>query len=341
MSSYMDKLNGFVNSTYVGFSLTLSKDVGILQALMEAQRPLTSQEIAEQRGLKERYVRELLGSLATAEVIQASTNEAGSLVYHLEEDEKKVFKTHLLTRISFPMAMIRVYEDVKSCISNTGPHGFRMPAKFHDVIEEYGPIHFEVYVNTIMKSVDGLKPQLESGIDVMEVGCGRGRMLAKIAQMFPKSSFTASDNLDSLLDHQKANLGHLPNVECGIIDLCSPSNLPSKQYDWVYCVNVIHDVPEPQEALRSIRKMTKPGGVFTMIDFASSGSPIAERGNLLMACMYTVSTFMSLPESYQREDSHAMGPCWGKQTALNLLSAAGFEVNTVALEYPITLFVCK
>ncbi|BFZ07746.1 hypothetical protein BsWGS_10785 [Bradybaena similaris] len=123
MSSYADRVACFVNSTYVGFALAISNDTGILQVLLDAQKPLTSQEIADQRDLKERYVRELLGSLATAEVIHASTNEAGSLVYQLEEDEKKVLQTYLTSFISIFVALMKVYDDVKSCMSKSGPYG--------------------------------------------------------------------------------------------------------------------------------------------------------------------------------------------------------------------------
>ncbi|BFZ07745.1 hypothetical protein BsWGS_10784 [Bradybaena similaris] len=341
MSSYADRVACFVNSTYVGFALAISNDTGILQVLLDAQKPLTSQEIADQRGLKERYVRELLGSLATAEVIHVSTNEAGSLVYQLEEDEKKVFRTHITSHISVSVELMKVYDDVKSCMSKTGPYGFRIPTAFHDALEGYNSYRFNAYVEGIMKSADGLKAQLESGIDVIEVGCGTTPMLAKLAQMFPESSFTASDNLKSLVDQQKAKMSHLPNVECAIIDLCSPDNLPDKQYDWVYCVNVIHNVPNPPEALRTIRKLVKPGGIFTMIGFVSSGSHIGDRGKLALSSVYTVSAFICIPESFQQPDSHPMGTLWGTQTAVDLLTDAGFGVTTVVLDYPVTLFVCK
>lgn len=55
MASCADKLGNVVLSTYVGFALSLCKDVGILEVLMESQKPLTSQEIADKRDLKERY----------------------------------------------------------------------------------------------------------------------------------------------------------------------------------------------------------------------------------------------------------------------------------------------
>ncbi|CAG5131722.1 unnamed protein product [Candidula unifasciata] len=341
MSSFTDKLARFVESTCVGLALTLSKDVGILQVLLDARTPLTSHQIADQRGMKERYVRELVDCLATAEVIHASTSDSGCLLYYIDEEEKKAFKTPAMARMSFSVGMMKVYDYLKSCFSKTGPSGFRISTEFYDAIDEYGDCQFDSYVDSLMRCVDGLKAQLESGIDVLEVGCGRGRMLAKLARMFPESSFTASDKVQSLQDWQKTNLSYIPNVKYDMLDLSCPSDLPSKQYDLVYCVNVIHDVPDPLEALKTVRKLTKPGGVFTMIDFATSGSPIGDKGNMLVAFLYSVGTFMSVPESFQREDSQAMGCCWGKQRAVDLATAAGFTVDVVYLEYPVALFICK
>ncbi|CAG5128252.1 unnamed protein product, partial [Candidula unifasciata] len=121
MSSYADKLRDIVNTTHVGLALTLSKDLGILQVLLNAQKPLTSHEIAAERDLKERYARELLNSLATAEVIHASTTDTGILLYHLKEDEKAAFRTRTMAYISFPKGMIKTFDQVKLVFSKTGP----------------------------------------------------------------------------------------------------------------------------------------------------------------------------------------------------------------------------
>lgn len=182
----------------------------------------------------------------------------------------------------------------------------------------------------------------ESGIEVLEVGCGRGRLLAKFAQMFPKSTFTASDNVDFLLDQLKATLGHIPNLKFAMIDLVFPCSFARKQYDWVLCVNALHDVPDPPEALKNIRTVMKaPSGTFTMIDIATSGSPIGDKGNMIVAGMYAISSFFCVPESNLAEGSHAMGMCYGKQRAVDFLTGAGFEAEIVDLEYPTTLYVCK
>ena len=36
---------------------------------------------------------------------------------------------------------------------------------------------------------------------------------------------------------------------------------------------------------------------------------------------------MCIPESYQQEDSEALGSCWGKEKARALCSLAGFQVQ--------------
>lgn len=182
----------------------------------------------------------------------------------------------------------------------------------------------------------------ENGISVLEVGCGRGRLLENFAQMFPKSTFVASDNVPTILDKLRADLGHISNITYEKIDLCALEEQPTKKYDWIFCVDVIHDLPNPGAGLKSIRQLVKdPDGIFTMIDISSSGSPITDRGNSLVAAFYAASTFLCIPESFQREDSHALGACWGKPTATDLATTAGFHVNAVDLEHLFTLYICK
>ncbi|CAG5132110.1 unnamed protein product [Candidula unifasciata] len=317
MTSFADKLGSVVTSTYVGFALSLCKDVGILEVLMDAEMPLTSQEIADKKDLKERYVRELLGSLATAEVVHVSKNESGALVYHLDEDEKALLKTLMMALISGPSVMSPQFDTVKSCLPSKGPTGGKFTNRTHDYIEEFTTNLLNQYVEAVLKHVPGLKEKLERGIEVLEVGCGRGRLLAKFALMFPKSTFTASDYADFLLDQLKTNLGHIPNIKYALIDVCCPRNLPKKKYDWVYCANTIHDVPNPPEALKNIKKLLKaPDDTFTMFEIATSGSPMADKGNQLVACLYAISSFMCVPESYTNKDSYAMGMCFGNKEQL-------------------------
>lgn len=79
----------------------------------------------------------------------------------------------------------------------------------------------------------------------------------------------------------------------------------------------------------------------TLVDTAPTGSPLGDRGNLAIARNYALSSFICVPESYQREDSHAMGLCWGKQQIIELLGSAGFHVEIIDFKYPFAMFICK
>uniref|UniRef100_A0A2C9KPC1 Uncharacterized protein n=1 Tax=Biomphalaria glabrata TaxID=6526 RepID=A0A2C9KPC1_BIOGL len=305
MVSVPEKLGNVLNSACVAYGVSMAKDTGILQALIDSERHLTSQEIADNKGLKERYVREILSCLGTAELLHMTTNEIGELCYHLADDEKKALKSSLYGFISFPLIFGHIYDDVKSCFMLDGPN--------------------------------------ESGIQVIEFGSGRGRLIAKLATMFPNSTFTTSENVEKLLDLQKERWGQIPNLKYKLHDLCAlPVNI-TEQYDWAFCVDVIHDLPKPLKALKGIRRLLKAGsGVFTFIDVASSGSPLKDKGNMNVACFYSAGSFLCIPESYQHPDSMALGPCWGKQTAIDMVNAAGFiDVKDYLVENLHRIFVCK
>src|SRR2546421_6276967 len=67
---------------YTGSMLTKMIDIGYDAGLFEASRaaPATSEELAKRAGLKERYVREWLGAMATSGVYRY---DAGSRRYEL------------------------------------------------------------------------------------------------------------------------------------------------------------------------------------------------------------------------------------------------------------------
>ncbi|CAL1539926.1 unnamed protein product [Lymnaea stagnalis] len=333
MASFPERLSFLLNGSCVAFALSLAKDTGILQALIDAKEGLTSEQIAREKNLKERYVREILASLGTAEFLHIATNEAGTLSYFLEDDEKKALSSALTAFISFPKVFGHIYDQVRACVPADGPFGVRYSERVHDVIDEFTKYLVDGFTDSILKHTDGLQRRLETGIDVIEFGSGRGRLLSKFATMFPNSTFTVSEILPELLDTIRARWSHIPNIKYELVDLCSLPDVVTKQYDWLFCCDVIHDLPNPFKAVEGIQKLVKaPDGVFTFIDMATSGSPVVDRGSIEVAAYYAAGTFLCIPESFQRPDSLALGPCWGQQKAVEIATLAGFKVKDVKLE---------
>ena len=94
--------------------------------------------------------------------------------------------------------------------------------RFHEVMaEESSQTVVAGLLDAILPLVPGLIEDLREGIEVMDVGCGRGRALILLAQTFPKSSFTGYDFSEEAIASagaEAAQLG-LANVRFEVKDV--------------------------------------------------------------------------------------------------------------------------
>ncbi|RUS78946.1 hypothetical protein EGW08_013287, partial [Elysia chlorotica] len=292
MSSFSERaVNLTRTSLMVGFATSLSWEVGIFHALAEASTPLTSVQVAQAKRLKERYVRELLGSLVTAELVQVSTREDGVLLYSLEESAKKELEGPTGPILSYPAVVATLYQPVKECVYEDGPNGYGLAHNVAYIVPWLNikkPIQRNTPVIFIIRSMKIIFT--EAGIDVAEMGGGKARLSATFASQFPKSRFVASEICPELVESNRTQWAHVPNLSFSVDDLCAVPETPDKQFDFVFCNDVIHDLPDPLSALRGIRRfLRKPDGLFMFMDKATSGSVEADRGDMAVSFYYAAS----------------------------------------------------
>ena len=168
----------------------------------------------------------------------------------------------------------------------------------------------------------------ESGIQAAEVGCGTGILSCHLAAMFPNSHFTITDVIPQPLERaqQRAQQNGITNGTFCLLDVCQVPDDFEEKFDLLWAQNVIHDLPHPMNALQGIYKALKPGGLFCLVDFFVSTYIAENLSTPYSATLYTVGTFLCIPESYQQEDSEALGACWGTEKATEMICAVGFEV---------------
>lgn len=341
MASFADKVSLLTQSSVVGLGVSMAWDVGIFQVLVDASTPLTSIQIAKAKSLKERYVRELLGCLSTAELIQVRRDKDGTLLYSMDDDAKTAVKERVWPTMGLPGALTSRYSSIRSCIHADGPYGTR----YSDVIQQWLDAVLEVaapkMVTDMLESVPNLTPRLEKGLDALEVGAGSARLSSIFAGKFPNSRFLATEISKELVESNRKRWKSIQNLSFSVVDLCDLPESPEKLYDFVYCNDVIHDLPDPLKALRGIRRLLrKPDGVFVFVDIATSGCPVKDKGNMEASFFYAASTFLCVAEGYLGEDSLALGACWGKPTALRLVKEAGFDVRDVMVDKSHILCTC-
>jgi hypothetical protein len=150
--------------------------------VMSKLAPSTSEEIATQAGLNERYVREWLGAMTTARVVEV---DATTLRFSLPA-EHAAFLTRAATADN--MAVFAQYiavlgdveDDIVGCFRNGGGVPYSGFPRFHEVMaEDSGQSVLSSLEAHILPLVPGLSDRLSKGIRMLDVGCGRGRILKK------------------------------------------------------------------------------------------------------------------------------------------------------------------
>jgi 2-polyprenyl-3-methyl-5-hydroxy-6-metoxy-1,4-benzoquinol methylase len=119
-------------------------------------------------------------------------------------------------------------------------------------------------------AVPELVGALERGIDVADVGCGRGRAVAKIAEAFPNSRVSGFDIFEPNIEAGKeiaADAGVADRVNLEVRDVSK--GLPGT-YDLITTFDVIHDAADPRGLLRVIREALKPDGTYLCLDINCS-----------------------------------------------------------------------
>jgi trans-aconitate 2-methyltransferase len=101
---------------------------------------------------------------------------------------------------------------------------------------------------------------LEGSERVLDIGCGDGRITAEIASRLPRGSVLGIDPSDDMISFAASRFtpAARPNLR---FETADARNLPfNGEFDLIVSFNALHWIPEPDHALRSVRRAMKPNG---------------------------------------------------------------------------------
>jgi cyclopropane fatty-acyl-phospholipid synthase-like methyltransferase len=191
--------------------------------------------------------------------------------------------------------------------------------------EETARIFDARLLDNIIPLVEGLADKLKSGIDVLDVGCGRGRAVNILARAYPNSRFVGYDISKEGIEsaRHEAKEWSLTNAKFESKDATTINE--QEKYDLITAFDTIHDQAQPTKVLKEIyNALRKGGGVFLIQDIAASSHVHENMNNPLAPTLYTFSTMhcMTVSLAYNGE---GLGAVWGKQKAEQKLKEAGFS----------------
>jgi SAM-dependent methyltransferase len=322
---FAERIVGAIDSASLAILLSIGHQTGLLDA-MAGSPPATSTQIADTAGLNERYVREWLGGVTVAGVVNYDAERES---YWLPPEHAAVLTRGAgpdnLARVAQFIPMLgEVEQQIIECFRRGGGLPYSAYPRFHTVMaEQSGEVVDAALVDVVLPLADGLPERLTAGADVADIGCGSGHAVNVMAQRYPASRFTGIDFSDEGLSAGRAEAQRLglANASFRAADVAELD--VADAYDVITVFDAIHDQAQPARVLANIWRALRPGGVFLMVDIKASSRLEDNIGAPLSAYLYTVSTMHCMSVSLGL-DGAGLGTVWGRQLATSMLAEAGF-----------------
>lgn len=325
--AFADRLLTALNESALSLMLSVGHRTGLLDVMGEAA-PASSQEIAARAGLDERYVREWLGAVTTAGVVETDgegrfwlpQEHAAFLTREAAPDNIAVFAQYV--------AVLGAVEDeIVECFRSGGGVPYDRYPRFHQVMaEDSGQTVLSSLEDHILPLVPGLPERLESGIRALDAGCGRGRALLRMAESYPGSDFVGYDLSEDAIGsaRRRARERGLENVTFRVRDLSDFGETAEPEaFDLVTTFDAVHDQARPLSLLRGIRRTLRPGGHYLMQDIRADSDIAGNLDHPIGPFLYTISCMHCMSVSLA-QGGDGLGAMWGRQKALDYLERAGF-----------------
>lgn len=337
-----ERLLGIINDGALALMISIGHRTGLFDTMRNLP-PATSEEIAEAANLNERYVREWLGAVTVGGIINCEPGQplpkyelpqehAASLTRAAKADNMAIFTQYV--------GILGAVEDrVVECFQDGGGVAYEEYARFHEVMaEDSGQSVGFSLLDLVLPLAPGIVEKLQSGIEVLDVGCGMGRALILMAETFPNSRFTGYDLCEEPIENARKEAGRkgLTNITFVQRDLTNfHEDAPETAFDFITAFDAIHDQARPDQVLSGIQRALKADGTFLMQDIAGSSHHYNNYDHPLGPTLYTISCMHCMTVSLA-QDGMGLGAMWGEEKARDMLSEAGFNnVDIKNLEHDV------
>lgn len=307
--------------------ISLAHRSGLLGQLADGE-PVTSSELAAKTKLNERYVREWLGGATVASLVE---HDPHTMTYRLPPEYATLLtdggEANLAVFSQYLPLMGQVEDDVLECFHHGGGVPYTRYTRFHEVMaEDSGQTVLPVLFDSILPLAPELPDRLEQGIDVLDLGCGRGLALMKLAERFPASRFTGYDLSTEAIGWAteraaRRGLGNLCFEQRDLSDF--DRTAPAQHYDLVTTFDAIHDQAHPLNLLKGIHRTLRKDGVYLAQDIHSSSHHHGDRDHPMGTLLYTVSIMHCMSVSLA-QGGEGLGTMWGREKAREYFTKAGF-----------------
>jgi 2-polyprenyl-3-methyl-5-hydroxy-6-metoxy-1,4-benzoquinol methylase len=298
VEAFVGKVLGDTSGMTATVMASIGDRLGLFKELVHS--PSNSAELAARTGCNERYIREWLGGMASAGYVEYSPVSGRFTlppehIPALAQEGGPVFFGGVHQML---LGMVGQLKQIEQAFQQGG--GVPQSAyddNMWDGMERFTSGWFEnLLVQQWLPAMPEVEAKLKRGIDVADVGCGRGRALIKLALAYPNSRYVGYDVFEPTIEraNRYAQVAGVANrVSFQHLDVSH--GLP-EQYDVITTFDVVHDSADPRGLLRSIRQALRPDGRYVCLEINSSDK-LEENAGPLGSFFYSVSVLYCMTTS--------------------------------------------
>jgi len=314
-------------------ALCLMASIGHRTGLFDAMGalpPSTAVAIAEKAGLNERYVREWLGAMVTGGVIEVdpSTGKYMFPAEHAAFLTRSAAAENMAVFSQYIAVMGSVEDEIVECFFKGGGVPYDKFPRFHAVMaEDSGQSVLSSLESHVLPLIPGLTDRLTTGIRVLDIGCGSGRIMNRLAGLYPNSRFTGIDLSQEAIGRARAEASQngLRNIEFIVRDLTGYDAAANPgEYDLITTFDAVHDQARPLDVLKGIHRALKDEGWYLMQDIRGSSHVHKNLDHPIGTFLYAISTMHCMTVSLA-QGGEGLGAMWGEEKTREYLQNAGFR----------------
>ena len=286
----------------------LGTRLGLWEALRSTE-PCTSAELADASGLRERWIREWLHGMAATELVQ---HDDGRFALTPEARVALTDRGHwsfMPGVFGPPMThheIERTAEAFRTGVGMTwaehGEHAFGMQCAMSAARQE------SFLVPGVLAAFDGATDRLHAGgARIVDVGCGAGVAARLLASSFEACEVVGIDPSERAVaaaraEAEAAGLDNLTHAQGTFDDLdrYGPADL-------LVTLDVLHDLPRPQDAVAAARRNLDADGWWLVADMRGRGDLESNRKIPLLPYMYAMSVFFCLSSALSEPGGEGLG----------------------------------
>jgi 2-polyprenyl-3-methyl-5-hydroxy-6-metoxy-1,4-benzoquinol methylase len=319
----------------------IGDQLGLFAALAALGRA-SSEALARQTGLQERYVREWLKAMVSAEYLEYDPTETA---YFLTPEQRAALvdeaaRTFVAGAFQFALPSLLLTPRLLEVFRTGGgiPFG-ELPTEIPDALDRmHRPWFDHLLVPQWLPGAPGVVDALERGIAVLDVGCGLGRSTVALARAYPKSRLLGIDPHEASIERARslAREAGVANARFAAraVEAMGPE---PETFDLVIAIDCIHDMVDPVQSLRAIGALLSPGGVFFWSEPTGSSEPLENR-NPQGRLRASLSPFHCLTVSLAGGGA-GLGTIIGESGARALAHQAGFgSFEKLSIDSPMQQF---